>query len=510
MKWISEELITDSDELAKSGLGSSSTIRGLLTISESNLDGLISNKVQNESLVADVGILTYPSVGNENFRLSNVKLHVYIKEVSIAVDAIRRYEIGLRGCYYAQRYEPRPEGIRALKQNIVDNAMEEYKTFQSELHELVENTRVMTETAFEECQQHMDEVCVTPECTSTTIENALEETPASPVEPPASLDYQSQAPLNGASSSSFLESHHEGTGGPPESSSVMVDPVTSICSSEAASKSILSRPLLIGVMGLTGSGKSQFINTAISTENRSTGHESDMNPAKVEVSPSFVIGGQEVILIDTPGFDDPVRSDTEVFEEIAVCLAESYRDDHRLSGIIYLHRISDNRVGGTAVKDFDMFRKLCGDDALKNAVIATTRWDEVPGTVAEERERELRTNEAFFKPALDRGARLLRYYNSHESACEILKTVLANTPLPLLVQTEVVDQTRELMNTTAGELVSKHQSDMEEKRDIEEFDCIEDVASYQADTGDLAGSDTKKLPESYRRVSGGRKGCTIM
>ncbi|KAL0566909.1 hypothetical protein V5O48_015084 [Marasmius crinis-equi] len=140
MNWISEELITDPDELAGSGLGSPGTIRGLLTMSKRNFDGLTSNQVQNERLVADVGILTYPSAGNERIRLSNVKMHVYVKEVSIAVGAVRRYEVGLRGCYYTQLYEPRQEGMRALKQTAFDNAIEEYETFVSEVHEFVQDT----------------------------------------------------------------------------------------------------------------------------------------------------------------------------------------------------------------------------------------------------------------------------------------------------------------------------------------------------------------------------------
>jgi hypothetical protein len=60
-----------------------------------------------------------------------------------------------------------------------------------------------------------------------------------------------------------------------------------------------------------------------------------------EVSPV-----QTVYLIDTPGFDDTNRSDTEVLKEIARWLVASYKGKILLNGIIYLHRITDIRMQG--------------------------------------------------------------------------------------------------------------------------------------------------------------------
>lgn len=85
-----------------------------------------------------------------------------------------------------------------------------------------------------------------------------------------------------------------------------------------------------------------------------------------------------VYLIDTPGFDDTSRSDIDVLREIAGWLTASYSNRVFPHGIIYLHRISDVRMQGSAKKNLLMFKKLCGDDALRKVVLTTTIWYKVP------------------------------------------------------------------------------------------------------------------------------------
>jgi hypothetical protein len=95
----------------------------------------------------------------------------------------------------------------------------------------------------------------------------------------------------------------------------------------------------------------------------------------------------------------------------------------KLSGLIYVHRISDVRMGGISSRNFRMFRKLCGDDTLKNVVIVTNTWSEVGQAKGEMREAELKNK--FFKPALDKGAQMLRHDNTVQSAHNIsFRTIL--------------------------------------------------------------------------------------
>jgi hypothetical protein len=49
----------------------------------------------------------------------------------------------------------------------------------------------------------------------------------------------------------------------------------------------------------------------------------------------------------------------------------------KLAGVIYVHRISDDKFGNLAVRNFRMFRELCGDKTLKNVILMTNMWGRV-------------------------------------------------------------------------------------------------------------------------------------
>ena len=98
----------------------------------------------------------------------------------------------------------------------------------------------------------------------------------------------------------------------------------------------------------------------------------------------------------------------------------------RLAGIIYVHRISDERLSGISARNFKMFRELCGGPSLKNVILVTNMWGEVSKDVGEARERELTTN--LFKPVLDKGARLARHHNAAQSAHDIIRCIIEGQP----------------------------------------------------------------------------------
>jgi len=132
---------------------------------------------------------------------------------------------------------------------------------------------------------------------------------------------------------------------------------------------------------------------------------------------------------------------------------DRYENGSKLTGVIYVHRITDKRITGITGRNFRMFRELCGDSTLKNAILITNMWGEVSPDIGEAREQELAR--AFFKPALDKGAQLARYYNTAESAHDIVRRVMKNQPIPLQIQRELVDERKDITDTAAGEAVSK-------------------------------------------------------
>jgi hypothetical protein len=180
------------------------------------------------------------------------------------------------------------------------------------------------------------------------------------------------------------------------------------------------------------------------------------------------------VLIDTPGFNDTTKGDFEILRMITAFLERTYvytlfflvsrnqpiallcsryEQGVRLAGIIYFHRISDERFTGMDVRNFGVFRKLCGERTLKNVVIMTNMWSKVTPEVGEARERQLSTQ--FFKSAIDKGAQSLRHTGTIESAHAVIRAILENHPLALQIQEELVDQRKEFTQTAAGQEIGR-------------------------------------------------------
>ncbi|KAK3342179.1 hypothetical protein B0T25DRAFT_617967 [Lasiosphaeria hispida] len=158
-----------------------------------------------------------------------------------------------------------------------------------------------------------------------------------------------------------------------------------------------------------------------------------------------------VHLIDTPGFDDTNRSDVEVLQDIAHWLSASFQDGIRLSGIVYMHRISDLRMAGSARRNLVMFKKLCGEKAYQSVVLATSMWSKVSDNEGRERERQLVETDAFWGLMCKRGSRVLRYLNTRESALDLVGYILSlHTKVTLEIQDEIVNKGHEIDETSAA------------------------------------------------------------
>ncbi|KAI4675994.1 uncharacterized protein J4E84_009793 [Alternaria hordeiaustralica] len=161
--------------------------------------------------------------------------------------------------------------------------------------------------------------------------------------------------------------------------------------------------------------------------------------------------GTKVYLVDTPGFDDTYRSDSEILREVALWLNKAHTEKLRLAGIIFLQRISDVRVGGSGIKNIKMFQKLCGDGPLSSVVLATTMWDMASPNAAIERERELQEQPQLWKRMIDHGSCVFRHDKGKSSALKIIKYLMKRKkPVTLDIQREMVDQNLELVDTGAG------------------------------------------------------------
>lgn len=186
------------------------------------------------------------------------------------------------------------------------------------------------------------------------------------------------------------------------------------------------------------------------------------------------IGKSKVLLIDTPGFDDTTRTDSDVLTEITKMLSAQYELGVSLKGVIYLHRITDVRYQGSSVKTLNIFKKICGDKALKNVILATTRWNEEDAIQGANRENQLRTD--FWAYMLNHDSVMTRYYGDRDSAIAMASQLISRRSIVLDIQREMFDEQKTLEQTNAGAFVSdglsavkaKHEEEIRELENLRE------------------------------------------
>ena len=125
-----------------------------------------------------------------------------------------------------------------------------------------------------------------------------------------------------------------------------------------------------------------------------------------------------------------------------------------MTGVIYLHNVINYRMEGSALRNLKMFRKLCGEDPLKNVVLATSFWGKVDEEIGIRHEEELRTTPEFWGALLRKGSRMARF-TDRSSAMTIIESLLQNHPVPLAIQQELVDSKKDLIDTAAGQAVNE-------------------------------------------------------
>jgi len=149
-----------------------------------------------------------------------------------------------------------------------------------------------------------------------------------------------------------------------------------------------------------------------------------------------------------------------------------------------------------------MFRELCGDSTLKNVILVTNMWGEVPQDVGEARENELTTN--YFKPALGKGAQLARHHNTAQSAQDIIRRIMKNQPIALQIQRELVDEGKNIIDTAAGEAVNKELNE-QIRRHQTELKAVQEemrkaLKEKDEETRQELEEETRKLQDQMNKI----------
>ena len=104
---------------------------------------------------------------------------------------------------------------------------------------------------------------------------------------------------------------------------------------------------------------------------------------------------------------------------------------------------------GTARNNLDMFRKLCGDDALKNVVLGTTKWSDVTSEAGQRREQQLR--DTYWKEMLQHGSVIMQVHADSSSAWKIVNRILENDRVEFVrIQEELLELQKIIPETDAG------------------------------------------------------------
>ena len=155
-----------------------------------------------------------------------------------------------------------------------------------------------------------------------------------------------------------------------------------------------------------------------------------------------------------------------------------------------------------AGRNFKMFRELCGDSTLKNVVLVTNMWGEVTKEVGESREQELTTN--FFKPVLDKGAQLIRHHNTAQSAQNIIRSIMKNQPIVLQIQQELVDEHRDIVDTSAGAVINKELNEQIRRHQAELKEVQEEMMKALEEKDEVTRremeEETRKLQEQMSKM----------
>ncbi|KAJ8520060.1 hypothetical protein ONZ45_g3068 [Pleurotus djamor] len=211
--------------------------------------------------------------------------------------------------------------------------------------------------------------------------------------------------------------------------------------------------IVIMVVGLTGTGKSSLINMI---SGREGGTSDDLESCTSAVSifkfQHLERSLRDIVFIDTPGFGDTNKDDREITQIISEWVGlHLTKPKLQLTAILYLHRITDNRLTHSAMKSLDMINDLF---ATERTIFVTTMWDENGHNLKKLEKMEKKLEDAW-KAKIKRELTIIRYDNTENSAWEVIDSVVdqRNMEVPRQLEVELASIQLSLSATTVGKKV---------------------------------------------------------
>ena len=167
--------------------------------------------------------------------------------------------------------------------------------------------------------------------------------------------------------------------------------------------------------------------------------------------------------------------------------------------------MTDARMRGTTLQNLKVFQGLCGKKNLGAVVFGITKSGKITPDAFARREKQL--FDKYWKDFKQEGAVVFKLLPSHESARQLVETVLGRVQLEqrvLLIQKEIVDLAKILPATEAGkELKCTLEEIMERQKSALAGDKLtkEQIAAHKRKIATIAPQIkqmTTKLPFSQR------------
>ncbi|KAF9001085.1 hypothetical protein BDQ17DRAFT_1426651 [Cyathus striatus] len=148
------------------------------------------------------------------------------------------------------------------------------------------------------------------------------------------------------------------------------------------------------VIGVTGAGKSTFINTLLPEDGGMKVDHCSLKPCTINLEHATLEFADDehpdrrLIVVDTPGFNGTGESDAEIWARIANWMMNSLRNGVKIAGIIYLQDITLTTANSATVYD-----KILYEGVRSNIVVlGMTKWTDKTNTKGEARLRDLKAN----------------------------------------------------------------------------------------------------------------------
>ncbi|TVY37542.1 hypothetical protein LOCC1_G006224 [Lachnellula occidentalis] len=258
----------------------------------------------------------------------------------------------------------------------------------------------------------------------------------------------------------------------------------------AHSQDLSPDDIIIAVMGITGSGKSTFISRCTGNDS-AVGHSMQSCTRKVSYA-TIKHNGRTIRLIDTPGFDDSDVDDSVVLKEISYWLLMAYSQSPPmlLSGVIYLHPITNVRMKGTDKSNLAMFQALCGKESMSCVVMATTMWGKIEASTGDKRQANL--SEKYWNGLVNAGTLVTKHTDTKNSALGIIDQIIEQKKHITLKLQHDLASGKKLQDTDAGQELSRK---LNEEREAAEKRLAETAAELDDAQKRSDAEDAKEILE---------------